>query len=326
MYQAVSTQLRDALHELYRDRAAIRGLAMAAGIDLGRAPATSNAGHSLDDVLREADREPMALPRLVRAALGGHSDHPGLQAAAQQPLRSETPWECPDEVRFPVMSPAVTDVGGASAGDPSSISIGRLRAAAVGLIEIPMARGWASASGVLLANDLFVTHRHVLRMANKAIRARVVFNYEAGETGALAGEVAYRCDPDRLFLTSESADLTVIALAGEPTLRWGSIPWRDAEAHVGDVLSWVGHPDGQTRTISRWRSVVTGMRDDRLHVLTTGPLAASGIALFNSGWQLVGLLRSGALLPSGAADAPGYRNEAVSVRALAGLIPEALQQ
>ena len=130
MHQAVSTQLRDVLRELYRDRSAIRALALAAGIDLGHAPATSNAGHSIDDVLREAAREAMALPRLVRVALDGHAHHAGLQAVAQQPLRAETPWECTPEIGDPAMDPGSMNRGEAmNPGDPSAVPLGRKRAA-----------------------------------------------------------------------------------------------------------------------------------------------------------------------------------------------------
>ncbi|CAM3950440.1 endonuclease [Deinococcus marmoris] len=176
------------------------------------------------------------------------------------------------------------------------LDLARSASRAVGRVVLKDARGRTVGFGTgwLCSPRAILTNHHVLEDAASARLAVIEFNYELLPDGALATPVTLPLDPDTLFLTSERLDYSLVAVRGD-TAPYGWLPLiASADKTVlGEALSIVQHPGGETKQIALRENRLIDLLPDFLHYETDTAPGSSGSPVFNDGWEVVALHHSG---------------------------------
>ncbi|MFK7601446.1 endonuclease [Deinococcus sp. SM5_A1] len=176
------------------------------------------------------------------------------------------------------------------------LDLARSAARAVGRVVLKDARGRTIGFGTgwLCSPRAILTNHHVLEDAATAKLAVIEFNYELLPDGALAMPVTLPLDPDTLFVTSEGLDYSLVAVRGE-TSAYGWLPLiASADKTVlGEALSIVQHPGGETKQIALRENRLIDLLPDYLHYETDTAPGSSGSPVFNDAWEVVALHHSG---------------------------------
>ncbi|OLV19786.1 endonuclease [Deinococcus marmoris] len=176
------------------------------------------------------------------------------------------------------------------------LDLARSASRAVGRVVLKDARGRTVGFGTgwLCSPRAILTNHHVLEDAAIANLAVIEFNYELLPDGALATPVTLPLDPDTLFVTSEGLDYSLVAVRGE-TSAYGWLPLiASADKTVlGEALSIVQHPGGETKQIALRENRLIDLLPDYLHYETDTAPGSSGSPVFNDAWEVVALHHSG---------------------------------
>ncbi len=176
------------------------------------------------------------------------------------------------------------------------LDLARSASRAVGRVVLKDARGRTVGFGTgwLCSPHAVLTNHHVLENAAAARLAVIEFNYELLPDGELATPVTLPLDPDTLFLTSEALDYSLVAVRGD-TSAYGWLPLiASADKTVlGEALSIVQHPGGETKQIALRENRLVDLLPDFLHYETDTSPGSSGSPVFNDAWEVVALHHSG---------------------------------
>ncbi|QFP77151.1 endonuclease [Deinococcus sp. AJ005] len=176
------------------------------------------------------------------------------------------------------------------------LDLARSASRAVGRVVLKDARGRTVGFGTgwLCSPHTILTNHHVLENAATAKLAVIEFNYELLPGGELATPVTLPLDPDTLFLTSEGLDYSLVAVRGD-TVAYGWLPMiASADKTVlGEALSIVQHPGGETKQIALRENRLIDLLPDYLHYETDTAPGSSGSPVFNDAWEVVALHHSG---------------------------------
>jgi endonuclease G len=178
---------------------------------------------------------------------------------------------------------------------------GSRRAAAVGRVVL-RTPGGASAgfgTGFLVAPNVILTNNHVLPDAASAAPSQIQFAYVEDRGGQIA-TVPVGLQPDRLFVTDEALDFTLVATApttadGSPVAARGWVPLigPSGKALVGEPVNIIQHPGGRPQQIAIHDNTVVDVVDAFLHYTTDTDRGSSGSPVFNNDWDLAALHHSG---------------------------------
>lgn len=175
---------------------------------------------------------------------------------------------------------------------------GSRRADAVALVKTPEGAG----TGFLVSPELLLTNHHVLPDPDLAGSASARFRYEEDADGNITRAKTFPLRPDRLFVTSPTAELdyTVVAVESAadgtpPGAEYGVIPLIAATGKImiGQPVNIIQHPRGNPREIAIRNNVLLTVDDrTRLTYLTDTEPGSSGSPVFNDQWECVALHHS----------------------------------
>jgi endonuclease G, mitochondrial len=153
-------------------------------------------------------------------------------------------------------------------------------------------------TGFLVAPHLLLTNNHVLSSAARAAGSVIEFDCDPGRDPSET--VLVRPDPERLFLTDEHLDFTLLAVQSLADGRapgiefgWNQLISRQGKIVTGEPVNIIGHPMGRTKEVAIRNNRLSNQLDDFLHYATDTEPGNSGSPVFNDTWELVALHHAG---------------------------------
>lgn len=183
------------------------------------------------------------------------------------------------------------------------LDIGRRAGRAVGRIQVRDAAGRVRefGTGFVVSPALLLTNNHVLPSADIARRSLVDFDFEDDENYNPRTPIVFGLDPDRLFLTSDALDYTLVAIRPAaldgvaPLATLGYLPLSEKKGKilVNEYVAVIQHPGGAPKKIALRNNKLVDIFDDFIHYTTDTDRGASGSPVFNDQWQVVALHHAG---------------------------------
>ena len=152
----------------------------------------------------------------------------------------------------------------------------------------------------LVGPRLLLTNNHVLPDVATAEQAVAEFKAEVDLDNHSETIVAYRLDPQALFLSDEHLDYTVVAVRVEAGAKppgedfgWNRLVAQQGKLATGEPVNVVGHPMGRLKEIAVRNNATLVLLDEFLHYATDTEPGNSGSPVFNDQWEIVALHHSG---------------------------------
>nr|WP_246188441.1 DNA/RNA non-specific endonuclease [Metabacillus lacus] len=214
-------------------------------------------------------------------------------------------------------------IGGNDLFPVSYLESGLIAAKSVCRLQLRDAAGRTAGfgTGFLVAPSLLLTNHHVLSSEATAEWSIAEFNYELDTFMREKEKKSFRLQPDKLFLTDEELDFTLIAVeerASDGTLanEFGYLPLfpQKGKASAGEYVSIIQHPSGAAKAVAIRENKITDIFGDFLHYETDTLEGSSGSPVFNDSWTVVALHHAGVPDP----DTPGafLANEGIRVSSI----------
>jgi endonuclease G len=175
-------------------------------------------------------------------------------------------------------------------------------------------------TGFMVAPGLMLTNNHVLPDAQSALYSWAQFDYEFDMLMQPRTTHNFRFEPERLFLTDETLDFALVAVApvasdGIKLDRYGYMPLiaGSGKALLGEAVSIIQHPRGAPKAIAIRANQVTDVFDQFVHYSTDTEPGSSGSPVLSDAWEVVALHHAGVPGPGG----QGYvANEGVRISSI----------
>jgi endonuclease I/V8-like Glu-specific endopeptidase len=159
--------------------------------------------------------------------------------------------------------------------------------------------GGGHGTGFMVSPSLLLTNNHVLRSEEAAERSVVAFRFQAGIDGLPLVPVAFRLEPQRLFVTDRDLDFSLVAVAersprGEALSTFGWLPLSGAQGTVilGEFVNIIQHPKGELKQLALRENQVVDLLDRFVHYESDTDQGSSGSPVFNDQWEVVALHHS----------------------------------
>ncbi len=183
------------------------------------------------------------------------------------------------------------------------LETGSLKARSVGRIAVkssPMRRQ-GFGTGFMVAPGLLLTNNHVLTDAAAAKFSQVEFGYQEGPRGKLLVPAVFDLKPNKLFVTDQRLDFTLVAVGGkseddDPLADFGWCPLSGEPGEIlnGEFVNIIQHPGGEPKQLAARENQVTGFAEGVfVHYKTDTAPGSSGSPVFNDQWEVVALHHSG---------------------------------
>jgi endonuclease G, mitochondrial len=160
-------------------------------------------------------------------------------------------------------------------------------------------------TGFLVSPSLLLTNNHVLKDEDSARFSLAQFNYELDLNLKERDIKNFRLMPERLFMTNQELDFTLVSIEevsseGAKVSEFGFLPLIPQKGKVlkGEHVSIIQHPFGAPKVVALRENKVTDIFDDYIHYETDTDVGASGSAVFNDEWMVVGLHHAGVPNPN----------------------------
>ncbi|MCF6796750.1 serine protease [Bacillus sp. ET1] len=155
-------------------------------------------------------------------------------------------------------------------------------------------------TGFLVSPSLLLTNNHVLEDEDTALFSLAQFNYEVDLNNKKREIKNFRLTPKRLFITDQKLNFTLVAIEeisadGTKLSDFGFLPLLPQKGKVlkGEHVSIIQHPSGAPKAIAIRSNNIIDIFDDYIHYETDTERGASGSAVFNDEWMVVGLHHAG---------------------------------
>lgn len=157
-------------------------------------------------------------------------------------------------------------------------------------------------TGFLITPNVLLTNNHVLENRDQAQAATVEFEYELDIEDEERTKVVFPLEPDRLFLTNQALDFSIVAVAeapigggGKRLADYGCLPLlgNAGKAMEGEWLTIIQHPGGERKQVCVRENRLMKRTDDVLWYSTDTLGGSSGSPVFNNDWYVVALHHSG---------------------------------
>ncbi len=163
-------------------------------------------------------------------------------------------------------------------------------------------------TGFLIGRSFLMTNNHVLKTREIAEKSIAEFGYEEGED-----ITRVPIEPNRLFITDDNLDFTIVACDGRnisdiepiPLLRNPSTVTRNERVNI------VQHPKGLPKKVAIHDNKVIRIKDKVVHYHTDTEPGSSGSPVFNNEWDLVALHHAGWSVGGGSSTNEGIRISAI---------------
>lgn len=164
--------------------------------------------------------------------------------------------------------------------------------AARSVARVKLASG--SATGFLVAPDIFMTNNHVFEDAEDARRAELQFNYRMLADDTLAQRDVWKCDPDALFTTNPALDYSLVKVAPKAGKSagdiWGFHSLRSgAPIFENNRVNIIQHPQGRFQEIAFRDNQVKHVGENSIQYLTDTDYGTSGSPVFDDFFNVVAL-------------------------------------
>lgn len=180
-------------------------------------------------------------------------------------------------------------------------------------------------TGFLVSEDVIMTNNHVINSYQIAFNSVAEFNYQDDESFMPCPTYNYRLDPEKLFITNELLDFTLVAVknntAIEKSLKdfgYLKILTKPGNILEGEYVSIIQHPKGGPKSITLRENKVSNIKGNYIHYLTDTEPGSSGSPVFNDQWILVALHHSG--VPNPEKKNEWIANEGIQISSIADLI------
>ncbi|PSL40076.1 endonuclease G [Planomicrobium soli] len=151
-------------------------------------------------------------------------------------------------------------------------------------------------TGFLVSPTLLLTNNHVLDIREAALYAAAEFNYENDENFAPREISSFGFEPDKLFITDEALDFTLVAIQpvaknGKKISDFGYLPLLSQKGKVleGEFVSIIQHPKGGPKAVTVRENEVRFLAPDFIHYVSDTEAGSSGSPVFNDQWVVVAL-------------------------------------
>lgn len=158
----------------------------------------------------------------------------------------------------------------------------------------------AFGTGFLVAPNLLLTNNHVLPDVATAQRCVAEFDAEVDLDLVNAPVRRHRLDPERLLLTDEHLDYTLVAVRDgddgvAPGERSGWIQLRGHQGKIviGEPVNVIGHPLGRLKEIAIRDNALENQLEHFLQYSADTEPGNSGSPVFNDQWEVVALHHAG---------------------------------
>ncbi|MDH3694418.1 MAG: serine protease [Gammaproteobacteria bacterium] len=205
-------------------------------------------------------------------------------------------------------------------GEPNFKSIWWLELAldaarSVGRVKLPN----GSASGFLIAPDIFMTNNHVFEDEGDARNATLQFNYRLLANEDPAPRDDWTCDPDDLFKTNEDLDYSIVRVKEKDAKKAGDVWGHFNLRHGTNVVSnqrvnIIQHPQGRFQEIAFRDNQVKNVSDNFIQYLTDTDYGTSGSPVFDDFFNVVALHNQ--RVPDPSNPTRWYRNQGFRVEAI----------
>ena len=158
-------------------------------------------------------------------------------------------------------------------------------------------------TGFLVAPGVLMTNHHVLRSPAEAADSAVQFRYEVDIGNREIPPVEFRLEPERLFVTDEALDFSLVAVAtsgtgGAGLDDFGYLPLVGVQGKIrlGQPVNIVQHPEGERKQVVFRESTLSLLPEsERTLAQYTGDTkpGSSGSPVFSDAWEVVALHHSG---------------------------------
>lgn len=155
-------------------------------------------------------------------------------------------------------------------------------------------------TGFLISPSLIMTNNHVLETPGDALYAVAEFNFEDDVNFQPRETISFRLQPDRLFVTDEQLDFTIVAAQqtasnGMQLADFGYLPLLFPAGKVleGEYVSIIQHPKGGPKVVTLRENEVVFLSSDFIHYVSDTEPGSSGSPVFNDQWVVVGLHHAG---------------------------------
>ena len=175
-------------------------------------------------------------------------------------------------------------------------------------------------TGFMVAPDLMLTNNHVLRDAQTALYSLAQFDYENDLAMQPRPTRNFRLEPQRLFITDETLDFSLVAVApvaaeGVKLDKYGyaRLIAGSGKALLGECVSIIQHPSGAPKAVAIRSNQVTDVFDEFIHYSTDTEPGSSGSPVLSDAWEVVALHHAGVPGPGG----KGYvANEGIRISSI----------
>lgn len=184
-----------------------------------------------------------------------------------------------------------------------------------------------SGTGFLVSEHILMTNNHVIDCVQTALNSLAEFNYQDDEHFMPCPTYTYRLNPEKLFITDEHLDFTLIALRDNPSNEkypkdFGHLKLVPEAGKIleGEYVSIIQHPNGGPKSVTIRENKVSSIFDEFIHYLTDTEPGSSGSPVFNDQWVVVALHHSG--VPDPDKKNSWIGNEGVRISAISNFIAE----
>lgn len=169
-----------------------------------------------------------------------------------------------------------------------------------------------SATGFMIAPDVFITNNHVFEDENDARNAVLQFNYQLNVDGSPAARDEWECDPDDMFKTNPDLDYSIVRVKKKDSQNagdvWGFLNVRSGSSVVvNQRVNIIQHPQGRFKEIVFRDNEVKAVSTEYVQYVTDTDYGTSGSPVFDDFFNVVALHNQRVQDP----DAPRrwYRNQ-----------------
>lgn len=155
-------------------------------------------------------------------------------------------------------------------------------------------------TGFLISPSLILTNNHVVDTYDTALNAVAEFNYEDDVNFMPRTIVSFRLEPERLFITDEALDFSIIAIQGKAlsgalVSDFGHLPLLPMPGKIleGEYVSIIQHPQGGPKAVTVRENEVKFLSDDFVHYVSDTEPGSSGSPVFNDQWIVAALHHAG---------------------------------